>query len=580
MARRLMVFMAVLFVFPFHAFSQQGAAGAGNLREYVGLINQTYHPGIVAWYEKQRVEYQKQGETEVVRKIDILLSGGFGSGFVYSDAQGNQYVITNNHVITQSYTISISFEQQDGTKKKYDLRLIASDEDMDLAILDFPNGEKPVSRGLVLLNRPVQEGEDVFTAGFPALGITPVWQFGRGMVSNAFARFPKSVVDETLMGPFIQHTAQMDAGSSGGPLLVPQTGAPSGYAVAGINTLGAIWRQSANYSIPVSTTQTFIDNALNPKPDTFRSALNTRLEKFTEGLKVNRALYPHISEYLSTAVVGENAEYALKEMVDKGDIAARRNLREMINSNPASGMSIAVAWTIENSIRSGTGALRASIKEVTGEGEEYTVVFTINNKDVSSVWVREYGNWRIRSFGKVAIGDQDALARRQARGDAEEKLHIGNTIHLEAGFATLFDKAPAAIYFAVDFPSVGNSLFGLKAYIVDADLLSIGGYIGFRIPIPAGTFGFMPYFKFGFDYQHDKEFEDFKKVDSFGAGIPISVMAQAGLKVTTSYVPGLFIGAGFQYNIINMNSIGFFEDRNYYKNPIKMGLSFTAGYAF
>ena len=566
MSRRLMVLAALLFVFPFHAFCQQAAAGAGSLRDYVGLITQTYHPGIVAWYEKQRVEYEKQGETDVVRKIDILLSGGFGSGFIYSDASGKQYVITNNHVITQSYTISISFEQQDGTKKKYDLRLVASDEDVDLAILDFPNDEKPVSRGLVFLNRSVQEGEDVFTAGFPALGITPVWQFGRGMVSNAFARFPKSLTDETLMGPFIQHTAQMDAGSSGGPLLAAQTGSPSGYAVAGINTLGAIWRQAANYSIPAGTAQTFIENALNPKPDTFRSALNTRLEKFTEGLQVNRAVYPHISEYLSTAVVGENAEYALKEMVEKGDIAARRNLREMINSNPASGMSIAVAWTIENSIRTpGGGALRASIKEVTGEGEEYTVVFTINNKDVSSVWVREYGNWRIRSFGKVAIGDQDALARRQARGDAEGKLKMEG-FQIEAGYATLFEKAPAAVYLSLDISSIGSTLIGLKVYFVDPDLFAIGGYVGLRVPIPAGPVGFMPYARFGFDYQHDKEYMARGKL-----GFPVYVMAQAGLKVTTSYVPGLFIGTGFQYTFFGLND---------YNNPIRMGLNFTAGYTF
>jgi serine protease Do len=578
MARRyLLFFIVLLLVFPVSVFSQQGASASG-LRDYVGLINQTYHPGVVAWYEKQRVEYEKLGETEIVRKIDILLSGGFGSGFIYSDARGTQYVITNHHVITDAYTISISFEQQDGTKKKFDLNLIASDEDIDLAILAFSNGEKPVSRGLVFLNRAVQEGEDVFSAGFPALGITPVWQFGRGMISNAFARFPKSLTDETLMGPFIQHTAQVDSGNSGGPLLIAQTGAPSGYAVAGINTLSALWRQAANYAIPVNTVQTFIESALNPKPDTFRSVLNTRLEKFIEGLGVNRAVYPHISEYLSTACVGENAEYALTQMSEKGDTAARRTLRERINSNPASAMSIAVAWTIENSIRpKGGGALRASIKEVTGEGDEYTVVFTINSTDVSSVWVREYGNWRIRSFGTVATGDASLIEKRKAARAASEKLRINSDFYVEAGYANLFEKAPAALYL-----SVGAPAFCLNIYIVDANFMAFSLLFGHQWGISAGPVGFMPFFRAGVGLQFDQDYKDFqdmkKEKDPYGQDLfppAFFIGGHLGMKITTSAVPGLFFAGTFQLNLLNFHTFA-----NDYKNPMKMALCITVGYAF
>jgi len=565
MTRRYFIFFIVLLlVFPISVFSQQGASASG-LRDYVGLINQTYHPGVVAWYEKQRVEYEKQGETEIVKMIDILLSGGFGSGFIYSDARGNQYVITNHHVITDAYTISISFEQQDGTKKKFDLRLIASDEDLDLAILDFPKGEKPVSRGLVFLSRAIQEGEDVFSAGFPALGITPVWQFGRGMVSNAFARFPKSITDETLMGPFVQHTAQIDPGNSGGPLLVAQTGAPSGYAVAGINTLSGLWRQAANYAIPIGTVQTFIESALNPKPDTFRSALNTRLEKFIEGLGVNRAVYPHISEYLSTACVGENAEYALTQMYEKGDTAARRTLRERINSNPASAMSIAVAWTIENSIRRGS-AIKASVKEVTGEGEKYTVVFTINNSDVSSVWVREYGNWRIMSFGTVATGDPSVIEKRKADKETAEKLHIYNGFSVEAGFAHLFDKAPAAFYF-----SLNTSIISLNLYFVDSDFQAFALFIGYQWGVPAGPVGIMPFFRFGFGLQNDQEYKDFQKQNDDIVFPGFFLGGHIGLKITTSAVPGLFLGTTLQGNFPDILSE--------YKNQMKLGLCITVGYA-
>ncbi|MDR2702122.1 MAG: serine protease, partial [Spirochaetaceae bacterium] len=230
MSKRFISIHVFVLVFPVYVFSQQAAS----LRDYVGLINQTYHPGIVSFFEKIKADLAKKGETDAVKAIDIFLRGDTGSGFVYSDARGDLYIITNYHVIAQSYTLSITFERQDGFKRKSEnLRIIAADEETDLALLVFAAGDKPVARGLSFFTRPVEEGQDVYSAGFPGLGITPIWQFGRGMVSNASARFPKSIYDETLMGPFIQHTAEVDPGNSGGPLLVVQQNAVTGYAVAG-----------------------------------------------------------------------------------------------------------------------------------------------------------------------------------------------------------------------------------------------------------------------------------------------------------------------------------------------------------
>ena len=574
MARRLYIFIALLFVIPLQIFSQQSSSTAGRLRDYVGLINQTYHPGIVAIFEKAKAEYARRGDNDTVRAIDIFLRGAFGSGFIYSDARGNLYILTNNHVVEQAHTLSITFESQDGTKTKIEnLRIIATDEETDLAILAFPEGEKPVTQGLSFVTNPVDEGDDVYSAGFPGLGITPIWQFGRGMVSNASARFPRSLDDETLMGPFIQHTAQIDAGNSGGPLLVAQRNVPSGYAVAGINTLSGLRRQAANYAIPADKIQTFINNALNPRPETFRDELDRRLVKFTEGLKENKAVFPHIAEFLSTVCIGENAQYAMDEMYAKANSAAKRMIDEKASDSIVGALGYAVAWTIENSVRRQGTTLTASVKEVSGESEEYTVVFTINNRDVSSVWIREYGNWRIRSFADVATGDQSTLQRRQTQREAAEKLRIGDGIHIEAGYATLFEKAPAALYISLD-----TSLFGVKMYLAGPELWSIGVYSGIRFGIPAGNFGFIPYIRIGMDYQHDQEYENYKKRND-DLSFPISIMGQIGFKATTSYVPGLFIGVGFQYNIINLHSVGFFDERTY-SNPIKAALSFTAGYAF
>jgi len=575
MTRRFSIFLFLVVVFPLCVFSQQQTSSAAALRDYVGLLNQTYHPGIVSFFEKIKAELTKQGESDAVKAIDIFLSGGFGSGFIYSDARGNLYAITNNHVVAQAHTLAITFERQDGFKKKVEnLKIIAVDEEADLALLAFPAGEKPVTQGLTFITRAIEEGEDVFSAGFPGLGITPIWQFGRGTVSNAAVRFPRSLDDDTMMGPYVQHTAQVDAGNSGGPLLVVQRNVPSGYAVAGINTLSGVNRQAANYAIPVTTARTFIDNALNPKPETFKAALDARLAKFVEGLGANKAVYPHIAEYISAACTGENAEYAMSEMFEKGNSSVKRAFVRKCEDGVVGAMSYAVGWTIENSIR-GKGAIKASIKEVTGDGEEYTVIFTINDKDVNSKWVREYGNWRIRTFGTVAAGDKSLVEKQEAQRKTAAKLRVDSNYHVEAGFATLFDKAPAALYVSVEF----FRIFGLKMYFAGTDFWNIGFFAGYRWDIPVRKFALMPFIRAGFEYHKDKEYEKYRKEDDFGTFPPISVIGQAGLKVTSSFVPGLFLGTAFQYNIVNIHTFGSLRDDKY-KKPMKMGLAVTAGYAF
>ena len=573
MPRNSVFFLIVMLtIFPALIFPQQGAAA---LRDYVGLINQSYHPGIVSYWEKVKAELARQKETDIVRIIDIILSGAFGSGFLYNDARGNLYVITNNHVVSQAHTLSITFERSDGTRRKVEnLRIIATDEEADLAILALPQeGEMPfVRQGLTFLSRQIEEGEDVYSAGFPGLGVTPLWQFGRGMVSNSSARFPKSIWDSTLIGPFIQHTAQVDAGNSGGPLLITQANVPSNYAVVGINTLRAVTRQAANYAIPVFTVQAFINNALNPKPETFREELDQKLTKFIAGINGKTSVYPHISEFLSVVCIGENAEYAYEEMLMKASYSVKKSFNDKLQDNFVGAMSIPIAWTIEEEIKS-RNVYSAAIREITGAGEEYTVLFSINNKIVSSVWIREYGNWRVKTFGAAASGDTDRLTRRQTDREAAANLRLRSVLRLEAGYAALFEKAPAAFYAGLEF----LDFFGLKFYTAGSDFSNIGGYFNYSFPFSIGNnIGFMPFLRLGLDYQIDKEFEEIKKPLEF----PISFIGMAGLRITTSYVPGLFIGAGFQLNIINLHSFDLFNIGDAYDNPMKMGLAFTAGYSF
>jgi hypothetical protein len=186
---------------------------------------------------------------------------------------------------------------------------------------------------------------------------------------------------------------------------------------------------------------------------------------------------------------------------------------------------------------------------------------------MDSRWIREYGVWRIRAFGDVAAGNKELIVRRESERKTREALRTDSYVTLEAGYAHLFDKAPAALYASVDYRGLG-----LQVYFAGSDFISAGIFYGWRRGFSLGKVGLMPFIRAGIEYQKDKGFDEHSKKE-FLSGWPVSAMLRGDLRITTSMVPGLFIGAGFQYNIFSL------MDKDY-KDSMKMALSVTAGYGF
>jgi hypothetical protein len=187
--------------------------------------------------------------------------------------------------------------------------------------------------------------------------------------------------------------------------------------------------------------------------------------------------------------------------------------------------------------------------------------------DVSSTWVREYGNWRIRTFGSIAAGDRALVTQRQDRRDRDARLHIDSPFHIGVGYATLFDKAPSAFFATLDYEAFGVSV----SYSPDVTFFTM--FFGHRLNIRVKDIGLMPYIKFGISYTHTsiEPVED----DPTRFSIPINFFnLQGGLKITSTFIPGLFFDTRYLFTPFTFNR----EDM---ENPLRrMMLSFSLGYAF
>lgn len=144
---------------------------------------------------------------------------GLGSGFII-DPSG--IAVTNNHVVTGAATIEVFVG---GDDEALSAKVLGVSECSDLAVIDIEGDDFPF---LTWYEGDIQPGLEVRAAGFP-LG-DPEYTLTSGIVSKAEA---DGDADWASVDSVIEHDANIQPGSSGGPLVSAEDG-----SVVGVNYAG------------------------------------------------------------------------------------------------------------------------------------------------------------------------------------------------------------------------------------------------------------------------------------------------------------------------------------------------------
>lgn len=197
-----------------------------------------------------------QDLTAVVADADramgrILVSGigsvASGSGFVFAhDDRGRPIFLTNYHVIAEGGEITVFFLDGPDSVVSFGGTILASSSSMDMAalVLSPQDAEGFAPREIALAVRPIQKGEQIIALGYPGaadqvLGSEPnvalfETTLTQGLVSKVFSAPWESGSAAGDPVEIIQHTAAINHGNSGGPLL------DACGQVVGMNTAGVI----------------------------------------------------------------------------------------------------------------------------------------------------------------------------------------------------------------------------------------------------------------------------------------------------------------------------------------------------
>ncbi|HCS87001.1 MAG TPA: hypothetical protein DIW30_00750 [Bacteroidales bacterium] len=181
------------------------------------------------------------------RMLTAYAQGTFGSG-VLIEHNGKRYVLTNRHVVGYANYATLTFELHERTIRLPHCPLVSTSEEYDLALIALSSQDSALIP-LPFSTAQAEEGLNITAAGFPGLAGKASWQMTRGTISNS------ALYIEKLGQTYIQHTAAIDPGSSGGPLLIKQNGK---YEVAGINTLKDFGRDQVGVAIPISAAKKYI----------------------------------------------------------------------------------------------------------------------------------------------------------------------------------------------------------------------------------------------------------------------------------------------------------------------------------
>lgn len=444
---------------------------SANVKDYVGVVKGDISKSLNGTLEETVKQLDKGGYYEFSDYIKSFLESAYGSGFVYVDDNGENYVITNLHVVAHATEASFEIMGDDGVSTKYEnLYVSYIDDKVDLAVLKFKNDATPFKEGIPLYEQELKDGDEVFTAGFPSLGNEPLWQFGKGNITNKKV-YNDKLIDKNI-SYVIQHSAQVDGGNSGGPLLV-KTNNPIGFGVIGVNTWKALNRENTNFAIPVSMVKEIIadsnaendDKLLNESKSDFKTHV-TRSHKIEE-----------VAKYISNEAVLEIGDECMVYTLDVKSRVEYEQFLGVFASSPYVGLKYAVANKII---------------------DDYKLS---DNFEDTFEWFKEQGVWRIKN--PYSNEELDSSMNKIKQGNDMQKF-MGNFFHCNAGVGATFDLdsnktnlyTNLEIIFLYKMLNVGVEI--LPNFNVKSEKSEFTLTLGAQLPIDVLSFSITPFAKVGF----------------------------------------------------------------------------------
>ncbi len=321
-------------------------------------------------------------------------SGGFGSGFlvIHKSGQGTKpFIVTNRHVVAESENVEVTFG--DGTTYK-ECEIVYSSKKYDLAVVALPDSAtRAFGHGFRVATRDPSDRLPIVAAGYPGVGGKPSYQVTDGKISNATFK-DSQLGDET----FIQHTAPIDPGSSGGPL-TDEAG-----AIVGVNVMMIRQRSSMFFAVPaaaVTETVRYAHELTTQRQSTawMTKELDAACSSLAAELGSMGRTGSKLAPFVSNKIIAERGleSYALLNRTSLAD-----DLRQIFFVDPIIAMRTSVLVRLNARAEAGGGSAGTCTSinpgDATAIAEGKPVRLGVKTKSGGAMelaWTFEHGSWRV-----------------------------------------------------------------------------------------------------------------------------------------------------------------------------------------
>ena len=546
---------------------------AQNLRESMAIVRPKLSENTQTFLTDFSKSLRKDGFYSAADILENYGKGSFGTGFAYRNKQDNRlYIITNRHVVEQAEWVDIEFSLPDNSSKRFaDCPVIGVHDDFDIAFIALPQGAQVPT--LEITDKAITDGTTVFTAGFPALAEKPSWQLGQGIVSNANALIESLTHNKEL--PLIQHTAQVDAGSSGGPLLIRDEQAPAGFAVIGINTWKAVDRENTNFAIPVRAIEDFFQNYPTDANTLLTQADVT--QKATALLQATKSSYETVMPFVSYQYVSNISANTFYDLVFAASDGATKAMESCFEQgSPLEGIRVGLADIICRQF-SGKDYTFSAVANLDSIHKTADVSYTTGDKTITTRWTLEQGRWRLMEAENVKASRIEANGISKSYGFGTS-IYLGIISPLNNAFDLSYSVAFKRTILTFMTYEISASLLklntekkdweGLNEIVVPStrNAFDINFGLGGQLPVKCGPIYLVPYAKvLGGLY-----------LGSDVSGIDYGL--EAGVEVAYKFGYQNYVFANIGYLGKKMKP---FDDQTYrLKSKMLSGVAFSIGVSF
>ena len=272
----------------------------------VSGVSESVLPSIVAIDVKTT-----QTSTDVFGRTYEQDASGSGSGIIVAQDSKNIYIATNNHVVADASSVSVTFND----KSVYSATVKGTDSDSDLAVVEVPLSKLSAD---TLSNIKVAKlgDSDKVKVGAQAIAIGNALGYGTSVTVGYISAKDREVSGEDNTMKLLQTDAAINPGNSGGALV------DSSGAVIGINSskYADTSVEGMGFAIPINTAIPIINDIV--KAQTVSEDEQAYLGIKGTNVTSEYARYYNLPEgiYVSSVTSGSPAD---KAGIKKGDVIVK-----------------------------------------------------------------------------------------------------------------------------------------------------------------------------------------------------------------------------------------------------------------